>query len=193
MQPMLFAVPTLRALTPAEAQTLCLAADDRKRTQYARHPDLPTAQCSLVSQALLRIAAARTLRVPAQQVQIAYTDRGKPFLPDTGWYCSVSHTDGLCVCALSDREVGVDVERIRPHTPRVAARVFSESEQIRLQNSDVPDQCFFEIWTKRESFVKCLGTGLSDISAEIPETARFHSFTWQEKFVISVCTFTDLS
>ena len=128
-----------------------------------------------------------------RRVTVAYTDRGKPFLPQTDLFCSVSHTDGLCVCVLSDGEVGVDVERIRPHIPRVAKRVFSETEQILLQNSAQPDRFFFETWTKRESFVKCLGTGLDDIAADLPANARFQTFTWQDTFVFSVCTFTKTS
>ena len=193
MPPILYAVSLPRPLSPAEAQTLCLAADAKKRAQYAQHPDLPYSHQSLASQALLRVAAARTLRVPLRQIVVAYTDRGQPLLPGTGLRCSVSHTDGLCVCALSDKAVGVDVERIRPHSPRVASRVFSDGESAMLRGSAQPDKCFFEIWTRRESYVKCLGTGLADLSADVAENARFQTLTVQDAFVVSVCTFTDWS
>ena len=186
-------MPLPHGLPRDAAQTLCLAADADRRARIARRPDMPTAQQSLVSYALLRIAAARLLGIPARQVRIEYTDRGKPTLPGTGLYCSVSHTDGLCVCALSDEEVGVDAERIRAFSPRVARRVFSENEQAMLRESAEPDVCFFTLWTRRESFVKCRGTGLADIAATLPPDAHFQTFTWREKYVVSVCTFTDRS
>ena len=133
MQPLLFAVPLPRGLTVSEGNTLCLAADETKRQQYLRRPQLPNAQQSLVSQAMLRYAAARTLGAPMKSIRIAYTDRGKPYLPGTNLFCSVSHTDKLCVCVLADEEVGVDAERIRPHVPRIVTRVFSPQEQEMLQ------------------------------------------------------------
>ena len=193
MQPLLFAVPLPRELTAGEGGALCLAADETKRRHYLRHPELPAAQQSLVSQALLRYAAARVLDVPMRQVTVGYTDRGPPFLENTRLFCSVSHTDGLCVCALAEQPVGVDAERVRPHVPRVAKRVFSEREQMLLQHSAQPDRFFFETWTRRESYVKCIGTGLADIAAALPENAHFQTLTWQEKFVITVCTFTKTS
>ena len=193
MHPLVFLLPMACPLTPDEGRTLCLAADDIKRSLYLEKPSFPPAQHSLASQVLLRYAAAKTLGKPMHNVCIRYTGRGRPTLPGTGLFGSISHTDGLCVCALCDVPVGVDAERIRPYSARVAARVFSEEEKRLLERSEDADKTFFEVWTKRESFVKCLGTGLADISAPLPENARFQTFPWQDAFVISVCTFTKTS
>lgn len=193
MFPLVFILPLPCPLTSDEGHTLCLAADREKRTRYEKQTDFVPAQLSLSAQVLLRYAAAQTLHMPMRNVRICYTERGKPMLYGTKLYCSISHTAGLCVCALSDEPIGIDVERIRPYAPRVAGRVFSRAEQNELQNSSVPDRTFFEIWTRHESYVKCLGTGLADISAPMDTHARFQTFLHAQEFVITTCTFTKSS
>lgn len=93
-------------------------------------------------------------------VEIIKTEKGKPYfkhIPDM--FFSVSHTEGLTVIALGDSEVGVDVERLRKADLRVIKRFLKEeADYITEQDSD---RRFFEIWTKKEAYLKCKGTGIS--------------------------------
>lgn len=189
----LFLLPMPFALSEDQARTLCLAADKAKTARYLRRPDDAGAQLSLASQVLLRIAAARTLGVSARQITVAYTENGKPYLPGTHLHCSVSHTQGLCVCALADSPIGVDAERIRPAPMRVASRVFTPDEQAALRESRDPDRDFFRFWTRHESCVKLLGTGLRDIALPIPPDVRTQTAVWNGQFALSVCMFTKTS
>ena len=55
--------------------------------------------------------------------------RGKPFFPDFPHiHFNLSHSGGLALCALSDGEVGVDIELVGPRDPRLPRRVLSEDE-----------------------------------------------------------------
>ena len=54
------------------------------------------------------------------------------------------------LAALSDRPVGVDIERIRPVGRRVMGRI-PEADSERA---------FFESWVRREARAKCAGTGV---------------------------------
>lgn len=50
--------------------------------------------------------------------ELARAPGGKPFFPAFPQYrFNLTHTDGLCLCALSEAEVGVDAERVRPAGP----------------------------------------------------------------------------
>lgn len=193
MSPKLFAVPLPHGLTRRQGAVLCKAADAQKRARYAQYPDRKAPQHSLTAQALLRMAAARELHMPARQVQIAYTEAGQPYLPGLPLYCSVSHTDALCVCALADRPVGVDAERIRPANDRIAKRVFTADEYAALHDNDDYERCFFALWTRHESYVKLCGTGLRDISVPIPAHVDVQTMVWQEEYVISCAMFTESS
>ncbi len=93
-------------------------------------------------------------------VEIVKTEKGKPYfkyIPDL--FFSISHTDGLTVIALSDCEVGIDVEKIKKADLRVVRRFLkNEADYITEKDSD---RRFFEVWTKKEAYLKCKGTGLS--------------------------------
>ena len=80
--------------------------------------------------------------------EIKRTKNGKPFTD--GIYFSLSHTDGLTVCAVSDREIGVDTEKIRSvrNGERIIKRFLGKCEK------NLTDKAFLCIWTQFESKVK---------------------------------------
>ena len=178
-------------MTAHAARSLCRAADAAHAARYASHADSQGAQTSLAANVLLRYGAAQMLRVPMHCVTTASGENGQPLLPGTGLFCSVSHTDTLCICAVADVPVGIDAEKIRPAPLRVAQRIFSPQEQQRLRDASQTDRVFFEIWTRHESVVKLTGAGLRDIRAAVPDNVRTQTFLLEEAFAVSLSTFTD--
>ena len=181
------------ALSEQTARRLLPAADAAHAEAFRAYPDRIAVRTSLAANALLRYAAARALGVPMRDVTTDRLPSGQPTLPGTGLFCSVSHTDALCVCAVSDAPVGIDAEKLREAPLRVAKRVFSPEEQARLASAAEPDRVFFEIWTKRESAVKLTGAGLRDIRAAIPPQIRTETFLLHGAYCVSVSTFTESS
>jgi 4'-phosphopantetheinyl transferase len=79
---------------------------------------------------------------------------------------NVSHSAGLALIAVSaGHRVGIDIERIRPDVDitTLAERFFSDRERAGLRA--LPDNlrlpAFFACWTRKESFLKATGDGLS--------------------------------
>lgn len=171
---------------------LCRAADEKKVHLYRTARAHGKAAQSMASQVLLRYGASRAMGVPMREVHITYTEQGKPLL-NGGWHCSISHTDGVCICAVARREIGIDIEKIRPYPERVAEKYFSKDEQDSVLFADNKDSAFFEIWTKHESFVKLTGEGLCGIRTPIPESVHTYTFRFLEMYTVSVSMFTDLS
>lgn len=64
-----------------------------------------------------------------------------------------------------DREIGVDVEHIRPHADLedIAQRFFSPRETVVLTRAPVElkREVFFSCWVRKEAFIKARGLGLS--------------------------------
>lgn len=77
---------------------------------------------------------------------------GKPMVE--GIHFNLSHTDGLVVCAVSEKEVGCDVEKIKSIPEGVAERFFHSNEKVYA------DEKFFRLWTIKESYVKMTGEGM---------------------------------
>lgn len=87
---------------------------------------------------------------------------GKPYLTECkGLYVNLSHSGDYAVCALCDTPVGVDIQRRGECDIKIAERFFTAQEVKFINGSNDKNEAFFEIWTKKESFVKAVGKGLS--------------------------------
>ena len=120
----------------------------------------------VVARGMLRQLLGRYLDQDPGAVAFARGAHGKPFLQEGGLDFNVSHTHELALYAIArDREVGVDVEWMRPQVAheQIAARFFSLEEQEAL--AQVPDEerraAFYNIWTRKEAYVKARGDGIT--------------------------------
>lgn len=108
------------------------------------------------------MAAALAARSIPADARIAKTVLGKPYLADyPGVQFNLSHSGPWGACAVSEEPVGVDVELVRPLRQNVAGRFFTPTEQTFLARQPNPEQAFFRLWTRKESFLKALGKGLT--------------------------------
>jgi 4'-phosphopantetheinyl transferase len=124
----------------------------------------------VVARGILREVLGAHLRVPPARLAFRSGPHGKPALaepPAGDWLrFNVSHSDGVVLVALARaREVGVDVERMRPDVAAadLARRFFSPREQAALAAlpEDRRRAGFFRIWTCKEAFIKGTGEGVS--------------------------------
>lgn len=120
--------------------------------------------CRLLGEALAGFAIEGYRGLQPGVYHIARGDKGKPYLVDVDdLFFNISHSGEYVVCALSDREVGVDIEKRTKARMAVAWRFFHEREVKRLEASsgEVRDRLFFDYWSVKESFLKYVGTGLT--------------------------------
>lgn len=153
-------------LVPALPDELCAHLDrmahmdDRKRTLAGHRLILGAAKelCGMSAPTVLRTAA------------------GKPYFADLPIRFSLSHSGDKVILAVSDREIGADIQRIRPLSLGVAKRFFTSAEQAYVFGK-VPDERdlalpkamqddallrrFYAVWTKKEAYGKWQGSGLS--------------------------------
>lgn len=111
------------------------------------------------------------------EVTFEYGENGKPGLteyPDI--HFSLSHSHGIAVCALSNVEIGCDVEAVYSPKVDVAKRFFTDRENEQLKVSDNKDFDFFAIWTSKEAVMKLTGKGmrlsLDSFTVKLGDNAR---------------------
>ena len=90
---------------------------------------------------------------------------GKPSIPGSPLHFSLSHADGLCAAAVSDKPIGLDVELVRPLRPALLPR-FCTPEEIERCGRD-PDLAV-ELWTRREARAKENGRGIGQNLVALP-------------------------
>lgn len=79
-------------------------------------------------------------------------------------HVSVSRTDGLVAVALSDRPVGVDVERVCP-LPDLEALLrdhLGVADAAAVRSADDPERAFLATWVHLEALLKAEGVGIVD-------------------------------
>jgi 4'-phosphopantetheinyl transferase len=143
---------------PAEV----LSPTERAAAARFRFPrDRTRAKCS---RAGLRWLLGGYLVVPPESLVFAVGAEGKPRLAGSGAVSfNLSHSGIYAAAAVSrGREVGIDLERIRPDAAGrdIAARFFSSEERAWLEATPGVE-AFFRLWTAKEAVLKAMGTGLS--------------------------------
>ena len=93
--------------------------------------------------------------------EFVYNEFGKPSLPNLPIHFSLSHCKDAVACAVSDHNIGIDVESIAPYNPDVAQRVCTTAELEILGQSENKDADFIKLWTIKEAISKYEGMGLS--------------------------------
>jgi len=119
-----------------------------------------------VARANLRRILSRYTDLDPSLLQFQYTANGKPFLANAPIRFNLSHSSDLAVVAVTrDREVGIDIERIRRDDDLLdaAEHYFAPVERANLRSLSAEEQClgFFRCWTRKEAYLKARGDGLS--------------------------------
>lgn len=110
---------------------------------------------------LLRQAVSRFLgREPEAFTVCRREEHGKPFIKELPKvHFSISHSGGFWVCAISDAEVGLDLQiRYQGDGEKLARRFFHQSEIAWLEEHGFEE--FSLMWACKESYVKYTGVGL---------------------------------
>ena len=121
----------------------------------------------VISRAILRMLSGRFLNIDPKLIRFNYNEFGKPhFQKQQRLKFNLSHSGDVIVIGFTrDYELGVDVEYIKPDSDflKLAQNFFSRTEIEYLENQDSIElaKAFFRCWTRKESFIKAEGSGLS--------------------------------
>jgi len=103
--------------------------------------------------------------IVSKDLIITYNSHGKPYFRDNPIHFNLSHSGQYVLCAISDIEVGADIQKMTTHyNLNIAKRFFHLDEYNYLANlpHDKQHGMFFRLWALKESYVKNLGTGLAN-------------------------------
>ena len=92
------------------------------------------------------------------------TSSGKPFFRGENMpFFNLSHSGNFVGCALHDREIGLDIQKLTEPRESLIRRVCTQEELISLKSP----QDFCRIWAMKESAVKLTGEGITGNFREI--------------------------
>ena len=168
-----------------------LSTDERERAQRFRldlHRDR-----FVVGRGILRTILGGYLRRDPQHLRFRYGEHGKPEVAgesgEPAITFNLSHVNDVALFAMAlGRRVGIDVDCVRPGVSMeaISQRFFSPGELNALDALPEAqrEEGYLRCWTRKESYVKALGEGLSiptdqfEVSLEQEVQPRLRSVAW---------------
>ena len=133
-----------------------MMSNERKET-VRRLKNLRKQKSKIVADNLCRNAISDFCGISPDKIEFGTTENGKPFATGIDIHFNISHSGDMVVCAISEKEIGIDIEEIREINPRASEKFACEKECDYINSHK---NGFFEIWTLKEAYFKCIGTGL---------------------------------
>lgn len=149
--------------------------------------------CSIISRGILRSLLGNYLNVAPKSIKFNFGAYGKPFLKEASDIeFNISHSGDVIVLGFVKKgNIGVDVEYTKRNieVKKIAEQFFSKEEIVSLFSLDASyhKQAFYNCWTRKESFIKALGSGLSFpldqfvVSLDNTEKAQLITTKWDAK------------
>lgn len=112
-------------------------------------------------------SVSRVLQLLGEPLELVldYGKKGKPYLREYPFYFNLSHSGEYVVCAVSDQEIGADIQQcVSVDVERLARRFFSAEECRALaayETEHEKRQFFFRQWARKEAYGKLIGEGIA--------------------------------
>jgi len=125
----------------------------------------------IISHGFKRSVLAKYLSIEPAHIQFQSGEKGKPSLiaavdEEQDIKFNLSHTQDITLLAISrGTELGIDIEYIDRKTEwaEICQRFYTEPEQQALfaLAKEKQKSAFYQLWTRKEAYMKVLGSGLS--------------------------------
>ena len=188
----------IRRYTNSEYLAAYQNLDDSKRARIERTRQRKDRLRTVLADDLARHMLGEAMGISPNAVCFSYAANGKPSVAGGGYEFSISHSDDIVVVAINEGPVGIDVEHIREVSPRLARKYFCDDENFYVFGHEPKDvdfehmastdirMRFFEIWTAKEAYLKCLGEGLSHLRSVNTTLYPFERHIIDNEYLVSI-------
>ena len=161
----ILAIELSENLSEKQFKTLCSFISPIERRKILSFTNFQNTQCSLIGKILARILIMKHLSISNPEITISTTKYGKPYLNNIDkFFFNISHSGQAIACVASNRPIGIDIEYINNINIDIAKRFFSSAEAHYIYSASTQEEKlirFYTIWTRKESYLKLIGKGLS--------------------------------
>ena len=134
-----------------------LPLEERQRADRLINPAIKNN--FIIFRGFLRQTLSKYTKCSPEKIIINYGEHGKPSVD--GIHFNLSHSENLCVIAVSSMPIGIDLEYTSKSIDflKIAKRYFSSQDFnfIKAAPDEKQKTLFYELWCKREAYSKMLG------------------------------------
>jgi 4'-phosphopantetheinyl transferase len=121
----------------------------------------------LYSRYLTKKTLSEVLHKEPSQIDFSIDKNGKPFLADSTWHFSISHSEDICGFAVSQKPIGFDLQMAgdAKSAEKLVKRYFHAKENAYFSQQDDKGkkEVFYRLWVLKEAWGKAQGTGLQNL------------------------------
>ena len=134
-----------------------------KKDKIDKYKNYDTKIRSIVAEILLNNLLSKK-NISYNSLDYYFNEYGKPYFKNHDLFFNISHSFDYVITTISDKEIGIDIEKVRK-TPLNIINQFAtekEKEYILSSNNNIEER-IFKIYTLKEAYFKMLGTNLKQI------------------------------
>jgi len=137
--------------------------DKKKRDRLLKFVFWQDLHRSLLADLLVRKVIIETYCISNEEIEFGVNEFGKPYYKTLkDFHFNVSHSGDWIVCAIDNKPIGIDIEKISACINLgISENFFSNKEHDDLLSKIDPFDYFFTLWSLKESYIKYIGKGLS--------------------------------
>ena len=118
--------------------------------------------------------------------ELRHTDLSRPYFDNLIDF-NISHSGGYVMCAMTlNNKLGIDVEEIKDIQLTGFESQFSPAEWLAILQTENALYSFYTLWTRKEAFLKAIGTGITIPLNEIDALGEKIHWNGKEWFLYPV-------
>lgn len=106
------------------------------------------------SYVLLKELAQKNFDLNVDELQILKDKDGCPIVSGNKFYFNISHSKNLVSVVVSDKNVGIDLQKVAKYNKKIAKKYFSPKEKLVLKFVLRKNYYFTKYWAKLEANIK---------------------------------------
>lgn len=129
---------------------------------------------TIAGEMLARKLLADYNHISQEQIVFEIGEYGKPYAVSCAEF-NISHSGDMVVCCVSDKCIGIDIEMIKPLNSSIIRKLCTESDKRYIYGEGCLNETnefsneqlyrFYEVWTAKEAYFKCIGTGIKNLKS----------------------------
>lgn len=134
-----------------------------KKDKIDKYKNYDTKVRSIVGEILLKNLLSKS-NISYNSLDYYINEYGKPYLKNINIFFNISHSFDYVITTISDKDIGIDIEKIRKTPLNIINQFATEKEKayILSTNNNIEER-IFKIYTLKEAYFKMLGTNLNNI------------------------------
>ena len=162
MKEQIYVIKNEQGLSKNIFQFLLKFVSKNKKEKILKQFKRKDAENILIGDILVKYAIKKTFGIKIKDMIFSTDNNGKPYLCNfKNIHFNLSHSGNYVVCIVSDKQVGIDIQKIINPEDLLMRRVCSEEEYQKIIESEDINNEFTKLWTQKEAVLKKSGIGIN--------------------------------